>query len=304
MNCFFSGTESHPVHVDVLPKARIGQTKPPIIMLHGGFHTGAAWLATPDGRPGWARYFAQQGHDVYVPDWPGHGRSPSPAPLEQLSTRQVADAIAVLVAQVGPAVLLAHSAAGPVAWWIAEQFPASVLAVVGIAPGPPANLLEALPDDPAVVESLRFDSTHGCPVYSPLDAPTVADATFIREFWANSPRFPKASIATYARSIVPESSRLLNERFNIGGRGLRLLDPEVVRAKPILIVTGDHDLRHPKAVDGRLAEYLAADFVWLPDAGVAGNGHMLMIEENSDDIAGIVNAWLTTQGACEWTQQG
>ena len=36
----------------------LGQTdKPPVMMIHGGAHTGACWLATPDGRPGWAHVF-------------------------------------------------------------------------------------------------------------------------------------------------------------------------------------------------------------------------------------------------------
>jgi pimeloyl-ACP methyl ester carboxylesterase len=48
----------------------------PIVMVHGGGGQGIDWMGTPDGRPGWAHYFVQEGHAVYVVDRPGHGRSP------------------------------------------------------------------------------------------------------------------------------------------------------------------------------------------------------------------------------------
>ena len=34
------------------------------------------------------------------------------------------------------------------------------------------------------------------------------------------------------------------------------------------------------------------DFVRLPDIGVHGNGHMMMLEKNSDDIAAAMRDWL------------
>jgi pimeloyl-ACP methyl ester carboxylesterase len=48
----------------------------PIVMVHGGGGQGTDWMGTPDGRPGWAQYFLQEGYPVYVVDRPGHGRSP------------------------------------------------------------------------------------------------------------------------------------------------------------------------------------------------------------------------------------
>jgi len=48
----------------------------PIVLVHGGGGQGLDWMGTPDGRPGWATYLAQEGYRVYVVDRPGHGRSP------------------------------------------------------------------------------------------------------------------------------------------------------------------------------------------------------------------------------------
>jgi pimeloyl-ACP methyl ester carboxylesterase len=73
--------------------------KYPIIMIHGSQQTGANFLGTPDGRPGWAQFFAEHGWPVFVIDQPGRGKSgyfpnaygpqaanPSPTSVKQLFT--------------------------------------------------------------------------------------------------------------------------------------------------------------------------------------------------------------------------
>jgi pimeloyl-ACP methyl ester carboxylesterase len=47
----------------------------PIVLVPGGGLTGAEFETTPDGREGWATYFARKGYPVYVVDTPGRGRS-------------------------------------------------------------------------------------------------------------------------------------------------------------------------------------------------------------------------------------
>ena len=56
-----------------IPAAR---THPyPVVMWHGGNQTGTNFLATPDGRKGWADYFLEHGYAVYVVDQPARARS-------------------------------------------------------------------------------------------------------------------------------------------------------------------------------------------------------------------------------------
>ena len=293
---FFSGTPGRPIYVDRIASAGDAPARRPVVMVHGGCHTGTCYLATPDGREGWAGLFAAAGHDVFVIDWPGHGRSPTCDDLAVLPTRDIAELLRVLLESVGPAILLVHSASGPMAWWVAEQAPAAVVAILGVAPGAPANILTALPEDPAEVAKLSQDVSLGCPVCLPEDQPVRVGRAFIREFWANAPRFPKQSLDAYALGIVPESARVFNERFNIGGRGLRIEDPASLARHPILIVTGGHDPRHPRAMDEATARYLGAEFVWLPDRGIVGNGHMPMIEDNNEVVAALLLEWLRGKG--------
>jgi hypothetical protein len=40
-----------------------------------------------------------------------------------------------------------------------------------------------------------------------------------------------------------------------------------------------------------------ADFCFLADRGIVGNGHMLMLEDNSDVIADVILEWLETARA-------
>lgn len=47
----------------------------PVIMFHGAGQTNVNWLATPDGRMGWADYFLSKGYTVYLAEQPARGRS-------------------------------------------------------------------------------------------------------------------------------------------------------------------------------------------------------------------------------------
>jgi pimeloyl-ACP methyl ester carboxylesterase len=48
----------------------------PIVLIHGGYGQGSDWISTPDGRRGWATLLLEQGYQVYVLDRPGQGRNP------------------------------------------------------------------------------------------------------------------------------------------------------------------------------------------------------------------------------------
>ncbi len=39
-----------------------------------------------------------------------------------------------------------------------------------------------------------------------------------------------------------------------------------------------------------------ADKLLLPDSGVPGNSHIMMMSQNSDRVAGLIQQWLARQG--------
>ena len=64
---------------------------------------------------------------------------------------------------------------------------------------------------------------------------------------------------------------------------------------PMLIVAAESS--YHAAFDHCTAAYLKqagvpVTFLRLEDAGIRGNGHMMMLEKNSDEIAGVLVDWL------------
>jgi hypothetical protein len=60
--------ESPPTYYEVLEPAG-GSTKPPMVLISGGAHTGACYLVSVDGRPGWAQAFVRAGYKVVARSW-------------------------------------------------------------------------------------------------------------------------------------------------------------------------------------------------------------------------------------------
>src|SRR5262245_3799964 len=60
----------------------------PLVLIHGAGQTATNWMNTPDGRKGWAEYFVELGHVVYMIDQPMRGRSawhPSDGPTRMFT---------------------------------------------------------------------------------------------------------------------------------------------------------------------------------------------------------------------------
>lgn len=289
----FTGAERHPIYADHLcPEVRLYRY--PVVMIHGGCNTGTCFLVTPDGRPGWAHDFAAAGIETYVVDWPGHGRSPMRANFLHLSSRDVRASLGLMLEEIGPAILLGHSAGGPLIWSLAEKHSDLVVGLIGVAPGPPANLVPTIEvgDEHGHSYGVFDDSWGGYPIRAPEDQPFLVDQAFVRDYWFTGPAAPPGAAANFYRSVVPESPRIINERFNVAGGGLRVADPERVGKRPILIVGPECDPRHPEHIDRATAELFGASFAWLPDHGIMGNGHMMMADTNSHVIAGLMIDWM------------
>ena len=285
-----------PTYFEVLAPAA-GSTKPPVIMIHGGAHTGACYLATPDNRPGWAHVFAAAGYQVVVPDWPGLGRS-GYIDLSSTSGEMIVAGLAkVLTAVAGPAIVLTHSMSGAYGWKLLERYGERIAKLVAVAPALPGNIQKPaeIVGETADAVTIRLEGTtmtiarHG---QQPIDRAFV-EHTLI----GGSTRFPRDLIRGYAAGLNPIPARLLLERRNVGGAQLRVKDFTKFRDRRVLVLTGTEDLGHPRAVDEPIADWLnangaSADFIYLGDQGITGNGHMLMLEDNSDAIAQLIIDWI------------
>ncbi len=285
-----------PVYFETFsPTAPTG--KPTVVMVHGGAHSGACYQRTAADRRGWAYLFAERGYRAVVPDWPGTGRSGYIA-LDRLTGATVVEGLGALIRGLGaPVVLLTHSMSGCYGWRLLELYGDIVETVVGVAPGPPGNIQKQAPVYEET-ETLIETEASGRRVRIDRTAPVVASADFVeRKLVGESRYFPRDRIAGYAGSLRPIPPKLWLERQNIHGSQLRVSDPQKLAGKRILVITGTDDLDHPREVDGAIVTWLnqqgaKADFCFLADRGIVGNGHMLMLEQNSDEIAGIILDWL------------
>jgi pimeloyl-ACP methyl ester carboxylesterase len=272
-----AGIEPYVMWADVVATASAGltrPTRPPILFLHGGGHTGACYRTTPDGRQGWADHVAQRGWEAIVADWPGHGRSGAVPEFGSMSGARVVDAARALLEHVGPAVLVTHSMSGAMGWKLAEQVADLIVALVAVAPSPPGNI----------------QPWWSWPAY-PENQPIHFTRDEVRHFTA-SPHFPTEAFDVYFETLVPESARVYNERLNVRGLQLRIDRPDIVRSVPILVVSADVDPNHPDGADSRTADFVGGEHLVLTEHGLDGHGHLMMLERGNLEIVGLILDWL------------
>ncbi|MDQ1582919.1 MAG: hypothetical protein QOF36_973 [Microbacteriaceae bacterium] len=308
--------------------------RPPIVLIHGTGQTGAGFVSTADGRPGWVFDFLEAGHEIFVVDQVGRGRSgtdprygdlarmtledvealfartegdrrhplapfhnqwPSPTGRHShesflasqqsfLGDARVAEllnltALEVLLDDIGGAVLLTHSQASAFGFGLSDRRPDLVLAHITIEPnGPPFFDLSYAPgnwDKPQRLERpygitrmpLTFDPPLGPGQTLPWRAAT------------------NGSPEGLARGWLQETPP----------RGL----PRLARI-PTAIVTGAASYR--TYVDPWTSQFLrdAAvphDHIRLADLGIVGNGHLMMLEQNSQEISSTIIDWLDLHAA-------
>lgn len=279
-----------------------GTGKPPVVMIHGGGHSGACYLLTADNRPGWAYRFADAGYPVWLPDWPGCGRSGDVA-FADLTGERVCAALGAVLADAaaasptGRVVMMTHSMSGALGWKLAERNRDLIEKLVAVAPGPPgniqpeANVVEETEDE-VVVES--FGMTRRLA----RDRTYAGGLEFVsHKLIGKSTRFPDGALDMYAGQVAGVPPRLLYERQNIGGSQLRIENLAAFEGLPVMVFTGEFDTDHPKDIDAAVVDWLKqagaeVEFRWLPDHGIGGNGHMLMMEENSDELADMIIGWV------------
>lgn len=286
-----------PVFYEELGPAGTGH--PTIVLVHGGGFTGTCYLTTADGRPGWAYDFVRHGYRVVVPDWPAVGRSSS-VPPDEVDGRTVAQALGALLEQLGgPVVLLVHSMSGPYGFRVLETHGHLIQALVAVAPGPPGNIQP-------VAEAFR-ENEHEIEIARPavnLVIPRSGVWRPTREFAlakliGASARLAAEHVPGLLAQTAPVPVRLLMGRSNLDGAQLVIERPEHFGGKPVLVVTGEHDTDHPRDADQATVDWLRGlgaevDYHFLSDHGIRGNGHMLMSEDNSEEIADVAAGWLST----------
>ena len=253
----------------------------PVLFWHGGGLTGAMWGNTPDGRPGWQQLFLRAGYDTYVSDAVERGRSgwarfPEIYKGEPLfRTKKEAWELFRL----GPPDSY-HSLHERIAY-PAVRFPVDRF---------DDFMNQAVPrwvtNDDLTQEADDILVQKVCPCIIVAHSSGVPFA--IRSAFA-APDLVKAVVAIEAGNVVDMA--------------------DLQRSKPVkfLFVWGDH-LSGPGLMPFWQATYPRAQkwnealrkagvtsaWIDLPAQGITGNTHMMMMDNNNDQVAKIIQEWLAT----------
>ncbi len=234
--------------------------------------------------------------------WPGTGEPGDPAfdnyfasnvpsmDNREMQSRMNVDALAALLDRIGPAIVLVHSQSGQYGWPLAQARPALVKAIVAAeASGPPVH-------DVVVPGAARFNMDFA-------NATTVAGTEQFRD----DPRLKRYGLSdipmVYDPPITPQSPLAFVRQDKAEAPDLvkcwRQQEPArklvAVGDRPIVYLATEASFYAPYS--HCTVEYLKqagvnVDFVKLADLGLHGNGHMMMMEKNSDVIAQVILDWL------------
>lgn len=252
----------------------------PLLMWHGGGLTGVSWESTPDGREGWQHFFLRRGWHVVVSDAVERGRSGWTQIPEQTG---------------GTALTLTVD--NPF-----ERFR------IGAGPGSFARG-EVLPGNqfPADRASYMNFMRQVVPRFTTTDDITSQAYIALLERVGPSVVMAHSQAGLFAWRAAQERPDLV--------RALVLVEPAAIgdparvaalRNIPVLLVYGDHiaqDSRWPtiRANGVRFGEAVRAagghvDVMDLPERGIRGNSHMIMMDRNGDTVATLVQEWLVARG--------
>ena len=299
--------------------------KYPIIFVHGGSHTGAGWLSTPDDRPGWADFFLKHGWPVYVVDQPGRARSPYlaaaygplPGPTTPKATEDRWSA-----SEKGNRATQWPQAFSHTQWpgtglhgdAIFDQYYAHLMPGIGkqeehtvnawvalLDKIGPSILIEHSQPGPAMwrVADLRPQLVKAMVAVEPTGPPFSPNGAGVRTM----PYGPSQGPLTYDPPVSDPDQIKIVRQAHSDGPGLQAcwIQDEPVRKLPrlaglnILFLLSESSYHAP--YDHCTRAYMTqagvkSDVLHLPEIGIHGNGHLMAIEKNNLRIAGLIEDWL------------
>ncbi len=220
--------------------------------------------------------------------WPGEGKPgdvvfdqffASQVPVIQDFTRQQVlnrDAIVLLLEKIGPAILLTHSQSGAFGWPVADARPDLVKAIVAVEPsGPPFFDIQ----DVGAPEWFRYGTTMARAwgvtadplAYSP-PVTGASDLQIVEQEASDGPDLSKCWMQKEPARQLPKLQQI-----------------------PIVVVTSEAS--YHASYDHCTVKYLEqagihTPWIKLGEIGIHGNGHMMMLEKNNQQVAGTIAHWL------------
>jgi pimeloyl-ACP methyl ester carboxylesterase len=259
---------------------------PPVIMVHGSGHTGVTYETTPDGREGWATYFARRNFPVYVVDHAGRGRSGfDPSPINRAKVEGNA-------AQVPTIPLNTRERAFPNFRLGADYptpFPGSQFPIEAAD----QYFAQLVPNTEVTLAGAGANTVKALAELVDKIGPAIV--------------LVHSQSGNYGLELIRMRPDKVRAFIDVEG-GCGPLSPDDIaksfRKVPTLMVFGDYTDGSPtqnnderRKVCNQTIEAIKAAggtgrFMLLPELGIRGNSHMMMMEKNNLQIADAIIGWL------------
>ena len=185
------------------------------------------------------------------------------------------DAGIALLDKIGPAILMTHSQSGTFHWPIADARPNLVKAIVAVEPNGPPVFETEFKGAPVWFADMGAKKSSGlgeAPLTYDPPLKSGEELAFVQQGKPDAPDLVRCWQQT-------EPARKLPKLANI----------------PILIIVAEAS--YHASYDHCTANYLTQagvrnTMIRLESRGIRGNGHMMMLEKNSDQIAALMLEWI------------
>jgi len=248
--------------------------KLPLLMWHGGGLSGVTYETKPDGQPGWLTYFLRQGWDTYISDAMERGRS-------GWTDKFKGDPVFLPLGDPWE-----RFRVGPIGSWNDDKakrvtYPGVQFPVDAYEQFMKQGVPRWVTTDDAIVAAYIELVDKVCPCVVLVHSQAGSFGFKVAEA---RPDKVKALVA------VEPSATGSKEKIS------------ALKNIPIAVIYGDNAKEHPRwgKIRQNVVNYVGAineaggkaQVIDLPDIGITGNTHMIMMDRNSDRVAEVIQKWL------------
>ena len=264
----------------------------PVVMVHGANHSGVTYETTPDGREGWSNYFVRNGFPVYVVDQAGRGRSGfNPTAINHAKAKGDTSTM--------PTIPIATREAAWASYRLGPKYP------------------EFWPDSRFPQAALDHYFSQAAPMGDgtlpgAFGEQTVLGLIALLEKIGPTVVLVHSQSGAYGLAVARAKPELVRALINVEGDCVPMSDGDVANTfnrVPLLSVWADHSFGNKarngderrNGCSGSVSKIAAkggpAKFMLLPELGIKGNSHMMMVENNNLQIADLIMEWIRTSTA-------
>jgi pimeloyl-ACP methyl ester carboxylesterase len=252
--------------------------KLPLLMWHGGGLTGVTYETRPDGEPGWLNYFLRQGWDTYISDAMERGRS-------GWTDRFEGDPIFLPLGDPWE-----RFRVGPIGSWNDDKAKRATYPGVQFP-----------------TEAYEQFMKQGAPRWVTTDAAIIAAYIELVDKIGPCAVLVHSQGCAFAFRVAEARPDIVKALVAVEPSGIGTREKvAALKNIPILVMYGDNARDHPRwgKIRQNVMAYATAirsaggdaDLLDLPDIGIKGNTHLVMMDRNSDQVAEVIQKWFERKG--------